>query len=192
MKLFRERLLARLIERHAISEELVRNLLAWRHPGFSAHVVRASRREKEGSELQVKAAPTQRRCPPSWARLISKVYQEQGVPGRPARVQGLQRSAQDRGVHRRVVHQEHPGPSGPEPAGAGITAADPGARPGADRRRGARDPSRLRARQPILTLALRRGYCLRQPRQDDVEEDRMGCVGLPSRSTRALAAWRSR
>jgi hypothetical protein len=38
MKLFRERLLARLIERHAISEHLVRKLLAWRHPGFSAHV----------------------------------------------------------------------------------------------------------------------------------------------------------
>jgi hypothetical protein len=38
MKLFRERLLARLIERHAISEELARKLLSWRHPGFSAHV----------------------------------------------------------------------------------------------------------------------------------------------------------
>jgi hypothetical protein len=38
MKLFRERLLARLIERHAISEELARKLLAWRHPGFSAHL----------------------------------------------------------------------------------------------------------------------------------------------------------
>jgi hypothetical protein len=38
MKLFRERLLARLIERRAISEELARKLLAWRHPGFSAHV----------------------------------------------------------------------------------------------------------------------------------------------------------
>lgn len=38
MKLFRERLLGRLIERHAISEDLARKLLAWRHPGFSAHV----------------------------------------------------------------------------------------------------------------------------------------------------------
>jgi Putative transposase len=38
MKRFREGLLARLIERHAISEELARKLLAWRHPGFSAHV----------------------------------------------------------------------------------------------------------------------------------------------------------
>ena len=38
MKLFRERLLARLIERHAISEELAHKLLKWRHPGFSAHI----------------------------------------------------------------------------------------------------------------------------------------------------------
>jgi hypothetical protein len=38
MSLFRERLLGRLIERHAISEDLARKLLAWRHPGFSAHV----------------------------------------------------------------------------------------------------------------------------------------------------------
>jgi hypothetical protein len=36
--LFRERLLARLVEAHAISPELVKKLLAWRHPGFSAHV----------------------------------------------------------------------------------------------------------------------------------------------------------
>jgi hypothetical protein len=38
MKLFRERLLARLIERHAISQELAHKLLKWRHPGFSAHI----------------------------------------------------------------------------------------------------------------------------------------------------------
>ena len=38
VRLFRERLLARLIERHAISEELARKLLKWRHPGFSAHI----------------------------------------------------------------------------------------------------------------------------------------------------------
>jgi len=38
MTLFRERLLARLLERHAISEDLARRLLSWRHPGFSAHV----------------------------------------------------------------------------------------------------------------------------------------------------------
>ena len=38
MSLFRDRLLARLVESHAISQELVAKLLAWRHPGFSAHV----------------------------------------------------------------------------------------------------------------------------------------------------------
>jgi hypothetical protein len=38
MRLFRERLLARLVEAHAISPELVKKLLAWRPPGFSAHV----------------------------------------------------------------------------------------------------------------------------------------------------------
>jgi hypothetical protein len=36
--LFRERLLARLVEAHAISPELVNKLLAWKHPGFSTHV----------------------------------------------------------------------------------------------------------------------------------------------------------
>ena len=38
MTLFRERILARLLDRHAISPELVQKLLGWRHPGFSAHV----------------------------------------------------------------------------------------------------------------------------------------------------------
>ena len=38
MSLFRERLLARLVLAHAISPELVKKLLAWKHPGFSAHV----------------------------------------------------------------------------------------------------------------------------------------------------------
>jgi hypothetical protein len=38
MELFRERLLARLVASHAVSEQLVGKLLAWRHPGFSAHV----------------------------------------------------------------------------------------------------------------------------------------------------------
>jgi hypothetical protein len=37
MKLFRERLLARLTLRHAISEDLAHKLLAWKHPAFSAH-----------------------------------------------------------------------------------------------------------------------------------------------------------
>jgi hypothetical protein len=38
MGLFRERLLSSLVERRAISKELVAKLLAWHHPGFSAHV----------------------------------------------------------------------------------------------------------------------------------------------------------
>jgi hypothetical protein len=38
MTLFRERLLARLLASHAISEELVAKPLAWRHFGFSVHV----------------------------------------------------------------------------------------------------------------------------------------------------------
>ena len=38
MRLFRERLLARLVEKHAISRELATKLMAWRHPGFSTHV----------------------------------------------------------------------------------------------------------------------------------------------------------
>jgi hypothetical protein len=38
MKLFRERLLARLVEHHAISEDLARKLVAWTHPGFSSHI----------------------------------------------------------------------------------------------------------------------------------------------------------
>ena len=38
MTLFRERLLARLVESRAISKERVAKLLAWRHPRFSAHV----------------------------------------------------------------------------------------------------------------------------------------------------------
>jgi hypothetical protein len=32
---------ARLVERHAISEDLARKLVAWRHPGFSSHIAEA-------------------------------------------------------------------------------------------------------------------------------------------------------
>ena len=38
LRLFREQLLARLALKHAISQELATKLMAWRHPGFSAHV----------------------------------------------------------------------------------------------------------------------------------------------------------
>ena len=38
MRLFRERLLGSLLDKRAISQELVQKLLVWRHPGFSAHL----------------------------------------------------------------------------------------------------------------------------------------------------------
>ena len=63
------------------------------HPyGFYASRVRASRTEKEGSELRAEAAPTKRRCPPSWARLIST---EDESVARPL----------DRGRHRHVIRR---------------------------------------------------------------------------------------
>jgi len=160
MMLFRERLLAKLVEKRAISRELVTKLVAWRHPGFSAHVgdtiaaedkqrledtaaylvrnplslkklvyldgqqavlyrsklnpflgrnfeamdpfewlarmsdhipdpgqhrtlfygeyanrVRGERHPPEAEECPVAVAPPRKRCSPSWARLIAKVYQ---------------------------------------------------------------------------------------------------------------------
>jgi hypothetical protein len=38
MRLFRERLLARMVGKHALSAELAAKVTAWRHPGFSVHV----------------------------------------------------------------------------------------------------------------------------------------------------------
>jgi hypothetical protein len=38
MRLFRERLLARLVDKDAISRELAKRLMSWPHPGLSAHV----------------------------------------------------------------------------------------------------------------------------------------------------------
>jgi len=49
MRLFRERLLARLIEKHAISRELATKLMAWRHPGY-ANRVRGNRGAEEPGE----------------------------------------------------------------------------------------------------------------------------------------------
>ena len=42
---------------------------------FYASRVRASGREREAAGLPAEPAPARRRCSPSWARLISKVYQ---------------------------------------------------------------------------------------------------------------------
>jgi hypothetical protein len=125
MSLFRERLLARLVLAHAISPELVKKLLAWKHPGFSAHVgeteplpgtelrgdgpARVARPPERphprpraapylfygeysnrvrGSghpgdrEAQAGEAPEPRkRCSPTWARLIARVYQVDPDPG---------------------------------------------------------------------------------------------------------------
>jgi len=47
MSLFRDRLLARLLASHAISQELVSKLLAWRHPGFSTHLDEAIASEEK-------------------------------------------------------------------------------------------------------------------------------------------------
>jgi hypothetical protein len=68
MKLFRERLLARLIERHAISEDLARKLLAWRHPGFSAHVGGAIPFEEKKAVEDVACYLV--RAPPSLKKLV--------------------------------------------------------------------------------------------------------------------------
>jgi hypothetical protein len=48
MSLLRERLLTRLIEAHAISPELVKKLLAWRHPGLCAFAGSRRRWEETG------------------------------------------------------------------------------------------------------------------------------------------------
>jgi hypothetical protein len=99
MRLFRERLLKSLLDKHATSEELVKKLLAWRHPGFSAHVgepiaasdtqrledtaaygeyssrARGTAQSAEAEAVVTAELAPRRRCSPSWARLIAKVYQ---------------------------------------------------------------------------------------------------------------------
>src|SRR6266568_4936709 len=65
--------------------------------GFYASRVRASRREKEGSELPVEAAPTKRRCPPSWARLIMP------SAGLCRRGRGTPLDGGDRGLERGII-----------------------------------------------------------------------------------------
>ena len=71
MKLFRERLLARLVERHAMSDELARKLVTWTHPHYANRV----RGERPGETEPPDTARPSRRCSPSWARLIAKVFQ---------------------------------------------------------------------------------------------------------------------
>ena len=97
MRLLRERLLVRLALRHAISKELVQKLLAWRHgwrawpiniPDPSKHRTHfyayyANRTwgsgvvETAAPDLGAEATATEKlkkRCSPSWARLLAKVY----------------------------------------------------------------------------------------------------------------------
>ena len=107
--------------------------------GFYASRVRASRREKEGSELPVEAAPTKRRCPPSWARLISKVYQADPLvcKGCAGPLEIVAYITDELSIRRILDHL------GLWPAGAGKAAAEAGGGPLAGRRRGARDPGRL-------------------------------------------------
>jgi hypothetical protein len=69
MSLFRERLLARLVEAHAISREIVAKLLAWKHPGFSSHVgepiaAKEEQRLEDTAAYLVSSAVTSRR----WTR----------------------------------------------------------------------------------------------------------------------------
>jgi hypothetical protein len=72
MSLFRERLLARLLDRHAISQELVHKLLAWRHPGFSTHV---------GEPIE---PPDKQRLEDTAAYLVrNPLLEEARVPRRP-------------------------------------------------------------------------------------------------------------
>jgi hypothetical protein len=65
MSLFRERLLARLVEAHALSAELVKKLLAWRYPGFSAHV---GERIAPTDKLRLGGLPRPKTKPPSLKR----------------------------------------------------------------------------------------------------------------------------
>jgi hypothetical protein len=57
MKLFRERLLARLTLRHAICEELARKLLAWRDPSGAMAVVVLSRERLDVDPAALAARP---------------------------------------------------------------------------------------------------------------------------------------
>ena len=132
MKLFRERLLARLRERHAISEDLVRKLLAWRHPGFSAPLSLKKLVYLDGQ----KAVLYRSRMNPSlgrnfeamdpleWlARMADHIPDElgeahqQGLPRRPAPLPPVRGEAEDHRVRqRRDLTETHPRRAGPEPA----------------------------------------------------------------------------
>jgi hypothetical protein len=90
MGLFRERILARLLDRHAISTELV-DPLEWlarmsdhipdpgQHRtvfyGQYANRARGAGRRDTAQMPEASTEPPRRRCSPTWARLIAKIYQ---------------------------------------------------------------------------------------------------------------------
>jgi hypothetical protein len=114
--------------------------------GFYASRVRASRREREASDVPAEPAPAKRRCSPNWARLISKVYQADPLVckgcGGPLKIVAY---INDQTSIKRIL--DH---LGLWPAGRGGTGADPGAGPCGGGRRGTGDPGRLRT----TTLAI--------------------------------------
>ena len=78
---------------------------------YANRVGGAQNSEDVESQRPEEERPSKRRCSPSWARLISKVYQAD-----PLVCKRLRRSAQDRGLHhRRALDQAHPRPLGLSP-----------------------------------------------------------------------------
>lgn len=109
MSLFRERILARLLDRHAISRELVHKLLAWRHPGFSAHV---------GEPID---PHDKQRLEDTAAYLVRNPISLKGTPRRPARLPQV--PPQGPGG----LHNQHPAPRrrGPQDGGKRPRPAPP-------------------------------------------------------------------
>ncbi len=112
---------------------LVRNPLSFRSSWY------LDGRQAEASDVPAEPAPAKRRCSPSWARLISKVYQAdprvcKGC-GSPLKIVAY---INDQISIKRILNH-----LGLSPAGAGKAAADPRAGPCAGGRRGPRDPGTL-------------------------------------------------
>ena len=144
MRLFRERLLGSLLDKRAISQELVQKLLAWRHPGFSAHVGEPIAAE-DNKRLEDTAAYLVRN-PLSLKKLVyldgqqAVVYRSRMNPalGRNFEamdpLEWLARISDhipDPGQHRTIFYGEYssrvrgPSPPPPEPAATVATADSP-------------------------------------------------------------------
>ena len=76
MSLFRERLLANLIEAHAISPELVAKLLAWKHSGSPATSENPSLPSGSSASRTPPPASSETPCPSrsSWADHVAAPY----------------------------------------------------------------------------------------------------------------------